>query len=334
MITIHTDRTAFIPQADRFIGFENDHQVEERLFYVENEALHDYIFKLDIAESADIVDLTHISDATDGAVLRWDITSAVLGRGGILTTQLRAYDADGTHVWHSEPMEFTVGASVKATQEASDERVITEFEQLEARVEASASAAKAYAEKTEQACDALIPLTDRLTEQTQSLQDNLSLHKENLDNPHAVTASQVGAYTKEETDATVSSLEAKIPTRTADLDNTSNHFIENKALEHGAPNSEDNIVICGNKRVMIMSQQDADMLAAGVENMDNPHVYLFTGATLCGHTLTDVGYPEETTDAANLQSVYDVCDRKIGSIDTALDSILAIQTALLGGESA
>lgn len=75
MITIHKNRSAFLPQADRFIGFENDHLVEERLFCVEDEALRDYIFKLDIAESADIVDLSRVSDTTDAVVLRWNITS-------------------------------------------------------------------------------------------------------------------------------------------------------------------------------------------------------------------------------------------------------------------
>lgn len=358
MITIHKNRSAFLPQADRFIGFENDHLVEERLFYVEDEALRDYIFKLDIAESADIVDLSRVSDTTDAPVLRWDITSAVLGAGGTLTAQLRAYDADGSHVWHSEPMEFTAGASVKATKEASDERVITEFEQLETRVEASASSAKAYAEKAEEVYGEVNRTAADLIAQNDVLKDKLADHTSSTDNPHAVTAAQIGVYTKDEVDSRInvtkteayekittveSTLTSKIPTLTTDLDNTSNHLVENAALAQGAPNEKEHIVISAENRLMLTSKRDEEalqqLLGEGTDIVH--HVLLYTGASACGQNISNLADPYQTTDAANLQTVYRECDKvknelqeQLGTIDTALDTILSIQSTLLGGETA
>ena len=147
MIIIKKDRSASIPQTERLIGFENDHLVEKRLFYVADPSLNGFTFKLDVENTSDIVSLTPVTDSAvdallqesgetpSGVLLQWDITRGVLEDGGIITVQLRAFDTEGKHIWHSEKMDFIAGTSVKATEEASSEATLMEFEQIEMRVD-------------------------------------------------------------------------------------------------------------------------------------------------------------------------------------------------------
>jgi hypothetical protein len=134
MIIINRSRSAVIPEKDRHIGFVNDNLVETRLFEIKDANLFGFSFKLDIENTSDVVDLTTYSQSETSLVLEWNITSEMIGEGGILKTQLRAFDS-GEKVWHSDIMEFIAEKSVDAVNVLSNEHTVSEFEQIEARVQ-------------------------------------------------------------------------------------------------------------------------------------------------------------------------------------------------------
>ena len=222
MIIIKKDRSASIPQAERLIGFENDHLVEKRLFYVADPSLNGFTFKLDVENTSDIVSLTPVTDGAvdilsqesgetpSGVLLQWDITRGVLEDGGIITVQLRAFDAEGKHIWHSEKMDFIAGASVKATEEASSEATLTEFEQIETRVSKALADVDAVKGDITDKYNEIIQLGDAYQEAMENvgmLGQETAAHYADKDNPHEVTAEQVGAYKKSEIDAKTAPLE-------------------------------------------------------------------------------------------------------------------------------
>lgn len=216
MITIKKDRTVYMPYSDRHIGFENDHLVETRYFELEDTDKSDFSFKLDIGNTFDIIDLTKSPHPfkEEAFVLKWTIARGVLNKG-VIKAQLRAFNSDDERVWHSAIMEFVVEESINATTLLSQEKTITELEQLEERVtvavenaESSALTAAtakeiaigqaAAAKENADALSAEIVRMDNaflgVSQHFQELDDHLT----NMDNPHTVTASQVGAYTKAE----------------------------------------------------------------------------------------------------------------------------------------
>ena len=245
MITINTDRTVYIPESDRHIGFENDHLVETRYFDITDEDILSFNFKLDLANTKDIVDLEKVTLDDGKCVLVWKITSVAIGEGGVIPAQLRAFDETGEKVWHSHIMEFVADKSVNGEKQIDDERIISEFEQLETRVtnavreaenmadaasehqnhaESARDDAKSYSElakQSEQAAkkscdraegyannaselaDAVISTATRFEEvfgNAGEYAGKAEAHYADKENPHAVTASQVNAYTKEEID--------------------------------------------------------------------------------------------------------------------------------------
>lgn len=168
MITVKSDRTAYIPQGDRHIGYENDHLVEERLFEICDASLVDFSYKLDIKNTLDIVDLAPVRKTEDTVILSWKITSSVIGDGGIIKAQLRAFDESGERVWHSEIMDFFANPSINAEKEANEERIISEFEALEIRVqtavngiESSAQEAKSNSEIAKENAQTAIAQSER-----------------------------------------------------------------------------------------------------------------------------------------------------------------------------
>lgn len=211
MITIKQDRTAYIPELDRHIGFEKDHLVETRYFEITAPELFEFSFKLDIENTSDIVDLAPVGKTDGHLVLAWNITEGVLGDSGVVTAQLRAFNREGTRVWHSACMEFIVGHSVGAVKEAETERNLSEFEQLETRVQAAVltaeSAGKSAADARDEAAAALEDIQqtaeqfESLTGGFEEIAASASAHYADTQNPHAVSAAQVGAYGKNETDS-------------------------------------------------------------------------------------------------------------------------------------
>ena len=205
MIRIKKDRSAIIPDTERHIGFENDHLIETRLFCIEDTALADFTFKLDI-ENTDVVSLTPVAAseaAVSGMLLEWPVTRDALGSGGLICAQLRAFDADGNRVWHSEKMEFTAGESVHTAANASDPATITEFEQIEKKVtQALASMDAVYDDVTGKYSEIVQMGEDyaAAVEAVDTLSEKAAAHYANKTNPHGVTAGQVGAYSKAETD--------------------------------------------------------------------------------------------------------------------------------------
>lgn len=245
MITINKDRTVYIPESDRHIGFENDHLVETRYFDITDEDILSFNFKLDMANTKDIVDIEKVTLDDGKCVLVWKITSAVIGEGGIIPVQLRAFDETGEKVWHSHIMEFVADKSVNGEKQIDDERIISEFEQLEARVtnavreaenmadtaseykndaesarndaesyselakqseqaaKKSCDRAEGYAESSSELADAVISTAERFEEvfgNAGEYAGKAETHYADKENPHAVTASQVNAYSKEEID--------------------------------------------------------------------------------------------------------------------------------------
>ncbi len=216
MIIIKKDRSASIPQTERLIGFENDHLVEKRLFYVVDPSLNGFTFKLDVENTSDIVSLTPVTDSAvdvllqesgetpSGVLLQWDITRGVLEDGGIITVQLRAFDTEGKHIWHSEKMDFIAGTSVKATEEASSEATLTEFEQIEMRVDKALADVDAAKGDITDKYNEIVQLGDAYQEAMENvgtLEQETAAHYADKDNPHEVTAEQVGTYQKSEIDA-------------------------------------------------------------------------------------------------------------------------------------
>ena len=145
MITINKDRKAYIPESDRFIGYENDNLVETRLFEICDDELSNFHFKLDIAETLDIIDLEKTMLNDEKTVLLWKISSAAIGKGGVIRVQLRAFDNEGNKVWHSQIMDFIARESVNANNELNEEHILSEFEQVELRATNAASKAEQFA---------------------------------------------------------------------------------------------------------------------------------------------------------------------------------------------
>ena len=215
MIRIKKDRSAVIPDTERHIGFENDHLIETRLFCIEDTALADFTFKLDI-ENTDVVSLTPVAAseaAVSGMLLEWPVTRDALGSGGLICAQLRAFDADGNRVWHSEKMEFTAGESVHTAANASDPATITEFEQIEKKVtQALASMDAVYDDVTGKYSE-IVQMGEDYTaamKAVDTLSEQAGAHYADKANPHEVTAEQVGAYTKTETDGKISEAVAPV----------------------------------------------------------------------------------------------------------------------------
>ncbi len=228
MIIIRKDRSVYIPESDRHIGFENDHLVESRLFQINDKSLFGFSFKLDIKNTLDIVDLVPYKLTDDTIILRWDISAPVIGGGGIITAQLRAFDTEGERVWHSAVFELVSEPSVNAEKAANEERIITEFEQLETRVQSavediedSVLQAQNFAKEASDKCnEAKIAKEDvdataqrlleleadfeQMTGGYEVISGDAKKHYENTANPHGVTASQTGAYTCGEVDGLLS----------------------------------------------------------------------------------------------------------------------------------
>ena len=215
MIRIKKDRSAIIPDTERHIGFENDHLIETRLFCIEDTALADFTFKLDI-ENTDVVSLTPVAAseaAVSGMLLEWPVTRDALGSGGLICAQLRAFDADGNRVWHSEKMEFTAGESGHTAANASDPATITEFEQIEKKVtQALASMDAVYDDVTGKYSE-IVQMGEDYTaamKAVDTLSEQAGAHYADKANPHEVTAEQLGAYTKTETDGKIAEAVAPV----------------------------------------------------------------------------------------------------------------------------
>ncbi len=149
LITVNGNRSVYVPESDRHIGFENDNLVEQRLFEICDASLFGFSFKLDIENTMDVVDLVPFAETENSRIYSWDITSGAIGKGGIIKTQIRAFDASGERVWHSEWIDFVANESINATKKLDDERIITEFEQLETRVQTAVNTTEASAQNAE-----------------------------------------------------------------------------------------------------------------------------------------------------------------------------------------
>lgn len=150
MITVKSDRSVYIPECDRHIGYENDNLVEQRIFEICDSSLFGFAFKLDLKKTLDIVDLMPYGETENSRLFSWNITSSAIGEGGAIIAQIRAFDESGEKVWHSEWLEFVAEPSVNAEKQISDERILSEFEQIEIRVQQAITGIESAAAKAEE----------------------------------------------------------------------------------------------------------------------------------------------------------------------------------------
>lgn len=218
MIIINRDRSVYMPERDRRIGFEGDHLAESRLFRIEDERLFACTFKLDLAASGDIAEPAVERRSEDELVLRWDVTVSAIGKGGVLPAQLRAFDPEGELVWHSAVMEFVASPSVAALTEEDKVNHLSEFDQIEKRTAAALDGLEEVRDDIESMRDETAQAAFEATSSAASVAssaaaaqadaarcaqaaDTVGGHLADKSNPHEVTAAQVGAYAKSEADA-------------------------------------------------------------------------------------------------------------------------------------
>lgn len=400
MITINNDRTVYIPEKDRHIGFENDHLVETRYFDITDENILSFSFKLDLESTKNIVDLEKVTLDNGKCVLVWKITSSAIGEGGIITAQLRAFDETGEKVWHSHMMEFVSDKSVNGEKQIDDEKILSEFEQLESRVtnavrtaeEMSASAAshagnaeiasrnadeysvqasesaltaqtacdnaQASANSASTTLEAVLSAATRFEDAYGSageIASKTEAHYAAKNNPHGVTASQVNAYTKEETHRL---LEEKVqesdvfeflPFYLKDFDcsfdNTGGNpsdFVGDNYIS--SPFLHTITIHCKGETLGFTASANSSATDRNYAKLKVNGEYVIDNTSgLLTYTtqpilMTDDIVAELSSDGISFSNMvqkavkgYRELKDTLGDVNTALDEILALQDALMGG---
>lgn len=210
-------RNMCIPPAEKKLGFVGDNLVESRVFEIKDASLFGMEFRADIDNTHETVYLEK-QMMHDGSTLhlKWDITSAAVRNAGILTFQLRAFETDSDKVWHSEKDFFYVEDSVDVEGDMT-EKEISEFSAIEKNVTLMHEQAREYAESAKNSAEkakenselahthSAYDITENqdrqfVTQNDKQRWNGVCEHTENKTNPHNVTPSQIGAYTKNEID--------------------------------------------------------------------------------------------------------------------------------------
>lgn len=200
-----TGRKLYIPQSDKILGFQGDNLCETRHFLITDNNISVLSFKLDVLEYDCCIDLEKEKTET-GVLLTWQITSGITQNGGMLNVQLRGFNTENELVWHSEIETFFVGDSVNASKKIENV-ALTEFEQIEKRATLAKNEAIDYALIAKEHLQSCEDVRDECGEYAKECEENVSvfsgvldIHKNDEDNPHKVTAQQVGAYSTSEID--------------------------------------------------------------------------------------------------------------------------------------
>ena len=225
IITISGRKTE-ISRSLRHIGYEKDNLVETRTFCIKNKELFGMEFFIDLENTleSNLLEKTFSSDGNE-MLLTWNISSGCLKKPGVITFQLRGVDAEGEKVWHSTKDYFLSGNSIDTYSDVTEDEA-NSFIQLEKNVVSlknetqalsdsareSSLTAKEYSENASALCDELredyngfkeqLYTKDEVDEklENKSNKQTVTAHTENHENPHGVTAEQVGAYTKAQVD--------------------------------------------------------------------------------------------------------------------------------------
>lgn len=142
------NRKLVIPATEKRLGYEGDNDVASRVFRLSDMALSELAFTLDVQKSdasTGIVALmkTVVADHID---LTWTLLASEMDVPGELITQLRAFNDDGTEIWHSGLGVFIVGASIRA-EAAYPAPLPTEFQQFEANMTAAVQLVQSVSER-------------------------------------------------------------------------------------------------------------------------------------------------------------------------------------------
>lgn len=129
------NRKMTIPYEEKNLGYEGDNAVAVRVFGVADLSLSGYVFKLAVQKSNGDMGVVALEKVVDGEtlLLTWTILENELDTAGALTVQLRAYNENGTEIWHSGKGAFIVGDSINAAEEFGSP-LPSEFAEFERRV--------------------------------------------------------------------------------------------------------------------------------------------------------------------------------------------------------
>ncbi|MDD3400753.1 MAG: hypothetical protein PHT58_03885 [Eubacteriales bacterium] len=129
------NRKMTIPYEEKNLGYEGDNAVAVRVFGVTDLSLSGYVFKLDIQKSNGDMGVVALEKVVDNEtlLLTWTLLESELDTAGALTVQLRAYNENGTEIWHSGKGVFIVGSSINAADEFGSP-LPSEFAEFERRV--------------------------------------------------------------------------------------------------------------------------------------------------------------------------------------------------------
>ena len=202
-------------QKEKSIGFEKDNLAEKREFLISDARLAGFSFRLDVEKPECIIDLEKKMLDDGSAVLTWDIGSGITPEAGILTVQLRALDPNSETVWHSERTTFYIGKSIDAVSAYADAD-LSGFEQIEQRALAAkelaleyANSAKGYSDLSSESSESAAAYAEQAKAQALEARnyaddtaeiamrleptlESVNSHMENTQNPHGVTAEQLG----------------------------------------------------------------------------------------------------------------------------------------------
>ena len=129
------NRKMTIPYEEKNLGYEGDNAVAVRVFGVADLSLSGYVFKLDVEKSGGKTGVVTLDKVVgdDAILLTWTLKESELDTPGALTVQLRAYNENGTEIWHSGKGAFIVGDSINVAAEFMSP-LPSEFFEFERRV--------------------------------------------------------------------------------------------------------------------------------------------------------------------------------------------------------
>ena len=151
-------------------------------------------------------------------------------------------------------------------------------------------------------------LIDSIQDEIDANEDNISTHVSKVDNPHGVTASQVGAYTKSETDTAISTAVSG----KANSSDLNSHINDKTSNPHGVTAAQ----------VGAYTKEEVNNALAGKQAAGN--------YSLVGHDHNDEYYTEEEIDA-KIQTINTSIDGKApSSHNHAISEVTNLQSTLDG----
>ncbi len=318
MITL-LGRTLDIPVSDRVIGQQGDCLVEIRQFKITDPSLFSLSFKLDTETSAgkDIYDLKKAQE-DDCIILTWTVTNLHTRVSGDIRVQLRGFDNSGC-VWHSYCDYFCVNDSIYTTEDFAALSP-TEFEEIEQRITGIQKVCEQYAASA--ASEAEKVAEGKADADLSNVSDADFKAKFSKAFPGGEVGGDAGTYIVNATALWQMdyNIDAVVPYEILSISDNRTSILE--ALEAG-------------KQIMIKISEyhyDAHFMFLPVTCVLTDTIVF--GGTYCD-TFFEVEYHSDNTVTLSYKDLItkEELDTATGDIDTALDNIIAIQNAYIGGET-